>query len=122
MAFSVSVSGGRDLTTVRRNLRMTGDRQLSQQMSRGLQRAAKPLKPAVQKSAAELMPSRYGPTLSKSLRFRLTTRERRGAASVIIRVTGAGKQENRDIPRINRGVLRHPIPAGRRHPWVDQRV
>ncbi|WP_330438820.1 hypothetical protein OHB44_28015 [Micromonospora sp. NBC_00821] len=122
MAFSIKATGSRELTAVRRNLRMVGDGDLSRQMSRGLQRAAKPLKPAVQKAAVQLMPSGYGPLLSKSVRLRTSVRERRGSASVQIKVTGAGKRENRDVVRINRGVLRHPIPAGRRHPWVDQRV
>lgn len=121
---SVRVAGGADLTSVRRNLRMLGDGDLSRQMSRGFQRAAKPLKPEVQKSAEALMPHRggYAGLLSKSLRFRTTTRERRGAASLVITIYGAGKKEQRDVVRLNRGVLRHPIPAGRKHPWVNQSV
>lgn len=122
MALSIKATSSRDLTTVRRNLRQLGDRGLSRQMARGLQRAAVPLKPAVQRKAAELLPSGYGPLMSKSLRVRTQVRERRGAASVTIRVFGAGKRENRDVVRVNKGVLRHPIPAGRRHPWVNQPV
>lgn len=120
----VRVSGGADLTSVRRNLRMLGDGDLSRQMSRGFQRAVKPVKPAVQKSAVKVLPSKggYGELMSKSVRVRTSTRERRGSASVVIRVYGDGKKENRDVARINKGVLRHPIPAGRKHPWVDQKV
>lgn len=122
MGFTVQVQPGRDLTTVRRNLRQLGDRGLSRQLSAGLQRAAKPLKPAVQKSAASLMPSGYGPTLSKSLRVRTQTRERRGSASVQIRLFGEGKGEKRDIPTINRGTLRHPVFGRRKKAWVAQKV
>ncbi|HEY9418156.1 MAG TPA: hypothetical protein VIQ30_25635 [Pseudonocardia sp.] len=124
MGMSVRVAGGADLTSVRRNLRLTGDQELSRRMSRGFQRAAKPIKPAVQASAVKVLPKRggYGELMSRSVRVRITTRERRGTASVTIRVVGAGKQENRDIARINKGILRHPIPAGRKHPWVNQTV
>lgn len=116
------VSAGRDLTQVRRQLRMLGDRGLSRQMSAGLSRAAKPVKPEVQQSAVRLLPSGYGPLMSKSVRVRTAARERRGAASVTITVSAAGKREHRDVARINRGVLRHPVYGRRRQPWVAQPV
>lgn len=124
MGFSVQVQPGRDLTTVRRNLRQLGEQGLGRQLSKGLQRAARPLKPAIQASALKVLPKRggYAELMSKSIRMRTEIREARSVARVQIRVYAAGKQEKRDIPRINKGVLRHPIPAGRRHPWVDQRV
>lgn len=124
MAFQVRAAGGRDQTSVRRHLRQVGDREMSRRMSRGFQRAAKPIKPAVQKSAVKVLPKRggYGALMSKSVRMRVAARERRGTAAVTITIHGAGKSEKRDVPRINKGVLRHPIPAGRKHPWVDQRV
>ncbi|HEY9416722.1 MAG TPA: hypothetical protein VIQ30_18360 [Pseudonocardia sp.] len=124
MAFTLRVNGHRNLGSVRQALRDVGDRDLSRLMSRGLQRAAKPLKPAVQKSAVRVLPKRggYGELMSQSVRVRTAVRERRGAASVTITIYGDGKQEKRDVVRINKGVLRHPIPAGRRHPWVDQKV
>lgn len=124
MGFQVKAAGGRDLTSVRRHLRMVGDGELSRMMSRGFQRAAKPVKPAVQKSALRVLPKRggYAELMSKSVRLRTQARERRGTASVTIRVLGQGKRENRDVARINAGTLRHPIPAGRRHAWVNQKV
>jgi hypothetical protein len=122
VGFQVQVSGGADLTAVRRQLRQAGDRKLSRRMSAGLQRAAKPLKPAVQASAARLLPSGYGPLMSKSVRVRTQARERRGSASVHIRVLGQGKVENRDVARINKGTLRHPVFGRRRKAWIAQRV
>lgn len=122
MGFGVRVGVGRDLTQVRRQLRQLGDKDLSRQMSRALTRAAKPVKPAVQKSAQQLLPSGYGPLMSKSLRARTQARERRGAASVTITVSAAGQRENRDVRRINAGVLRHPVFGRRRKPWIAQPV
>lgn len=122
MGLGLQVSAGGDLTQVRRQLRMAGDRELSRQMSRGLQRAAKPLKPAVQASALRLLPSGYGPLMSKSVRMRTQARERSGSASVSIRVLGQGKVENRDVSRINAGTLRHPVFGRRRKAWIAQRV
>lgn len=91
-------------------------------MSAGLSRAAKPVKPEVQASAVRLLPSGYGPLMSKSVRVRTQARERRGAASVTITVSAAGKRENRDVSRINKGVLRHPVYGRRRKPWIAQPV
>ena len=136
MAVSVSVTGGADLTQVRRNLRMLGDKGLSQQMSRGLQRAAKAVGPEVRAEVAKVMPSGYAPVLSKSLRFRTSAAERGGSASVTIRVYGDGKKEKRDVVRLNRGELRHPVFGRSRplknharhratamaNPWVSQKV
>ena len=136
MGFQVSVSGGADLTAVRRQLRAAGDRQLSRRMSAGLQRAAKPLQPAVKASAARLLPSGYAPLMSRSVRVRATARERRGAASVHLTVTAKGKTEKRDVNRVNAGTLRHPVfgrtrklrhharhrATSKANPWVAQRV
>lgn len=122
MGFSAQISGGADLTAVRRQLRLIGDKGLGRQLSQGLQRAAKPLAPAIRESATDLLPSGYGPLLSKSMRFRTTVRERRGAARLTYRIFGVGKRENRDVPRINQGVLRHPVFGRRKKPWVNQRV
>lgn len=122
MAMQVRVQGGRDLTSVRRDLRRLGDRDLSRRMSQALSRAAKPVKPAVQAEAVKLLPSGYGPLMSKSVRLRTTTRERRGSASLVLTIYGAGKQEHRDVTRVNKGVLRHPVYGRRRNPWVNQKV
>ncbi|MEW2474607.1 hypothetical protein AB0875_12530 [Micromonospora gifhornensis] len=136
MGFQLTVTGGADLTVVRRQLRAAGDRRLSQQMARALQRAAKPLQPAVKASALAVLPSGYGPLMSRSVRVRAAARERRGAASVHLTVTARGAVEKRDVNRINAGVLRHPVFGRtrrlRRHaqhratskvnPWVAQRV
>lgn len=122
MAFSVAVAGGRDLTSVRRQLRLIGDQGLGRQMSAGLQRAAKDLKPAVQEKAVQLLPSGYGPLMSRSVRMRTQVRERRSAATLRIQLFGDGKTDHRDMARINKGVLRHPVYGRRRQPWVNQQV
>lgn len=117
---------------MRRQLRQLDDKALSRQMSRGLQRAAKPVKPAVQKEAVALLPSGYGPLMSRSVRVRTQARERRGSASVTIRVYADGEGEQRDVRRINAGTLRHPVFGRSRtirrtgtrvaNPWVAQTV
>ena len=136
MPVSVRVAGGADLTSVRRRLRMLGEKGLSRQMSQALQRAAKPVGPAVRAEVPKAMPSGYAPILSKSLRFRTSAAERRGSASVTIRIYGDGRKEKRDVVRLNRGELRHPVfgrtrplknharykATSMKNPWAVQRV
>ncbi|HEX6969862.1 MAG TPA: hypothetical protein VF174_13780 [Micromonosporaceae bacterium] len=138
MGMQVRVQGGRDLASVRRSLRTLGDQNLSRQLSKGLQRAAKPLKPAIQKSALQLLPKSggYAELMSKSVRVRTAVRGRSGSASVTLTVFGDGKTEKRDVPRINKGILRHPVygrsrplknharykATSKTNPWVAQRV
>lgn len=107
-------------------------------MSRGLQKAARPLKPAIQASAVRVLPKRggYGPLMSASVRLRTQARERRGSASVHITVWAKGKTDKRDVARINAGMLRHPVfgrtrrlkrhakwrATSKSNPWVAQKV
>lgn len=124
MAFTLRVDGHRNLGSVRQALRDVGDRDLSRMMSRGFQRAAKPLKPAIQASALRVLPKAggYAELMAQSVRVRTAVRERSGFATVTITVYGDGKAEKRDVPRINKGTLRHPVYGRRRKAWVDQKV
>ena len=121
MGFEVKVTGGAELRQVQNRLRVIGDKGLGKQMSKALRDAAKPLQPAVRKEAVAAMPSGYGPTLAKSLRFRTAIKETAHTADVVVRVYGDGRRERREVPALNRGRLRHPL-YGNRNRWFDQRV
>ena len=136
MGMQVRVSGGAQLHTLRRTLRDLGDRGLGTQMSRGLRKAGAKLPPEVRAEVPKAMPSGYAPVLSKSLRFRTQVQEGRHTARVLFRVYGDGRKERRDVPRLNDGVLRHPVYGRSRplknharykatslmNPWVAQKV
>ncbi|HEX6968960.1 MAG TPA: hypothetical protein VF174_09160 [Micromonosporaceae bacterium] len=139
MSMQVRVQGGRQLGTLRETLRgmADGDR-VNRQMTRAFRRAAEPLKPAIQRSAVQLLPKRggYGELMSKSVRVRTAVRGRSGSASVTITVFADGRKERRDVARVNKGVLRHPVygrtrplknharykATSKTNPWVEQRV
>jgi hypothetical protein len=122
MGFDVRVSGGDDLRRVQQRLREVGDKGLGKQMGKAIRRAVAPLRPAVVAEAGKVMPEGggYRAVLVGSLRVRTQIRETRWSADVTVRVYGDGKTERRDIPRLNRGQLRHPNPPGRfrRRKWT----
>lgn len=121
MGFDIKVTGGSDLLRVQHRLKQVADTGLGKQMGRALREAAKPLQPAVKAEAVKAMPSGYGPTLSRSLRFRTAVKQSAHSADVLVRVYGDGRRKRRDVPRLNKGRLRHPL-FGRRAHWYDQRV
>jgi hypothetical protein len=131
----IRFSGARDLADIRRALRDLDDKTITRRLSKGLAKTTEPLTKEIRAEAGRTMPSGYGPTLSKSLRFRRSTRERSGTARVELRIYGDGAREERDIRRLNRGELRHPVfgrsrrirrgpKAGTvvRNPWAVQHV
>lgn len=121
MGFNLRVDGHRNLSSVRQALREVGDKGLGRQMGQALKRAAEPLGKAVQ-AETKVLPSGYAPLMSRSLRWRMAVRSQRDSAHVEWRVHADGQRERRDLPAVNRGVLRHPVWGRRRSPWVAQRV
>ena len=132
----VRVSGGADLHSLRRTLREIGDKGLGKQLGQGLRKAGRKFQPEVRAEVPKAMPSGYAPILSRSLRFRTAVKETRHTAWVTFTVYGDGRKERRDVPRLNRGVLRHPVFGRTRplkhharyratsmlNPWVAQKV
>lgn len=136
MGLSVKVTGSPQLHSLRTRLRETGDKGLGKELGRGLRRAASKFPPAVRAEVPKAMPSGYAPVLARSLRFRLSVRDSRTTSWVTYRVYGDGQKERRDVPRLNAGVLRHPVFGRTRplknharyratsmaNPWVAQKV
>lgn len=122
MGFDVQMSGGAELYRLRTQLRKMGDTGLGKQIDRGMKRAVKPLGPEIVAEVPKAMPSGYAPLLSKSMRFRLSSRTKRQSTTLTYKVFGDGKKERRDVPVLNRGRLRHPVFGKRRKAWVDQKV
>lgn len=121
MAFSVSVTGTADLYTLRQRMAAAGQQGLGKPMARALARAAEPVKTAIRAEAVAAMPSGYGPTLSRSLKFRQTAQGSGTTARITLRVYGQGQARRRHIPDLDRGRLRHTRWGDRRH-WYTQRV
>lgn len=118
---SVRITGSAQLHQVMQRLKETGNEGLGKGMAAGLRLAAESLKPAVLAEVPRSMPGRYAAVLSRSLQFRISVRDFKHVARATWRVYGDGRREKRDVPALNRGVLRHPL-FGNREYWVDQRV
>lgn len=108
MRVQVSTPG---LLELRRDLKAIAAAGLGKDLSKGLRKAVKPLRPAIQTEAAARLPKGggYGAVMSKSVRARTTVREDRLRALISVTIYSAGKKERRDIVKIDRGELRHPV-------------
>lgn len=120
MGFEVRVTGDDRLRRVARALKTIGDTGLGKQMGKGLREASKKLRTDIRAESAEVMPHRggYQAVLTPSLRFRQQVKEARTTARVVFRTHADGAHNKRDVPRLNRGQLRHPVYGrSRRRVW-----
>lgn len=118
----VRIAGQAELRKVAASIRATGDRGLGREFAKALERAVEPVKQAIVDEAAETMPSGYVEVLTRSLKHRRTTRSAAREATVRLATHGEGKRERRDLPRLNKGELRHPVFGRRRKPWTTTHV
>lgn len=125
------VAGIPELRHVAGLLKQTADKGLKRELIRGLNRAVKPLREEISAGTGTYLPARYAAIISRSVRVRASARGGAGAGASVRLVIGAkGKREKRDLFRVDKGELRHPIfgrsrtRRGRRvpSPWARQRV
>lgn len=106
------------------------DKGFGKEMSTALGKAVEPVGKAIDKEAGEVAPSGYRGTLARSLKHRRSLRNTRTSASVRLTTYAKGEKQNRDLPAINRGDLRHPVfgrvrktkTGPKRNPWAVTRV
>lgn len=108
MRVTVSTPG---LLAFRRDLQAISAAGMGKDLGKGLRKAAKPLRPAIQTQAAARLPKRggYAAGMSKSVRARTTVREDRLSALISVTIYSAGRKERRDIVKVDAGTLRHPV-------------
>lgn len=130
MGVELRIGGIGDLLALSRQIKATGDKGMGRQMGAAVTKAMEPVKAEITASALQTMPSGYGPTLTRSMKHRVTTRSSTRTASVRMVTTAAGEKETRDLPRLEKGELRHPV-FGRvrrtrrglqKNPWATTRV
>lgn len=130
MGVEVRIGGVAEILKLSKQIKATGDKGLGRQMSTAVTKAMEPVKLAITASAETTMPSGYAPTLTRSMKHRVTTRASTRTASVRMVTTAAGEKETRDLPRLEKGELRHPV-FGRvrrtrrglqKNPWSTTRV
>lgn len=90
-----------------------------QAADRAVQRS---LLPALVVTGAEFMPSGYGPTLVAGLEVETSMRFAGASPGVSARVSApTGGPHGRDVARLERGLLKHPV-FGNRSVWATTRV
>jgi hypothetical protein len=122
MGLDVRISGAEQLRKVAAQIQATGDKGLGREMGRALNKAIEPIKTAIAESAAETMPSGYRGVLTASLKHRRTQRTAARTASLKLTTFAPGKRERRDVVRLNKGQLRHPVFGRRRKPWTTTAI
>lgn len=121
---SVEVVGWEQLAALARDLKAAGDRDLRKELFRGIQRGAKPLKPAARLAALEELPQSGG-LAERVANAKFSVNVRLGARSPSIRITGRGQVGEvtgnvYDLNSMDRGRIRH-MTYGHR-PWRDQAI
>jgi hypothetical protein len=125
MGLDIRIGGVAEILKLSAHIKATGDKGLGRQMAKAVNEAIEPVKKAIAASAEETMPSGYKETLTASLRHRKSQRTAARQASLRLTTYGDGTKERRDLPRLNKGELRHPVfgrsrttRRGRRpNPW-----
>jgi hypothetical protein len=101
---------------------VTSPAELEKDLLKGTREGLKPLKADVQASAAKKLPKAGGYAATVARSVKVSSRVTGGKKVVaLVSVTASGKRENRDLPSLNRGLLRHPLFGNRRH-WYRQTV
>jgi hypothetical protein len=113
------VTGQAQLRAVEARLSAAGPR-LSKENAQALAKVAPDIARAIRAEVPTHLPRRngYAALLAGDLEFQANIKVGRG---MTLTVWANGKRERRDVPAINRGVLRHPV-FGNRQVWVAQRA
>jgi hypothetical protein len=116
------VRGTNQLGRVARAARLA-DANMPKSIKRKLARMGPKAKKVVQSTALATLPARNGLAALVANSMKVSVKSDTGltSAGVTLEYTAKGKGENRDIPAMNAGIVRHPV-HGRRTVWVAQRV
>lgn len=122
MPSDLRVEGVDQLQRVSARLKEAGDKGLKREMTKGLNRAAKPLALAAEAGALERLPKRGGLNVWVA-ESKITTRTRGNGRNPGVRLVAKRPKSKgtTDLNRIDQGRLRHPV-YGNRRVWALQSV
>lgn len=119
----IEIVGIEQLSALARDLKVAGETGLRRELFRGMQRGAKPLKPAARDAALDGLPVSGG-LAARVAGSRFSVNVRLAGRSPSIRITGKGDVgttgSQLDLSSLDRGRVRH-LRWGRR-PWYNQRI
>lgn len=117
----MGVRGSAGIRRCVRDIRIARDVVLPESLVQGLSEAAEPLEREAKSELLSTMPSGYGPIVSAALMARVDVSRSGSGATISISARAPGRREDRDLPALNQGRLRHPV-FGNRRKWVVQGV
>lgn len=110
MAVGGSIKGRAELREVITKLEVSAPAELEKDLLAGTREALKPIRADVKAEALAKLPKRGGYAALLARSVKVSTRVTGGNKIVArVSVTASGKREKRDLPAVNRGVLRHPV-------------
>ena len=103
-----------------RALRDAGEKDLQRELRKAINDAAQPLSREVQDEGhlRPYMPNRYAAILASDL---AVTVSQRIGTSPGVTLRARGRQKQRHVARLNRGILTHPLFGDREH-WFNQPI
>lgn len=119
MPVELTVRGANELAAITARLKAAGNGGLRRELLREIRNGAKPLIPAVKRSAANHLPSGYNDEVTTE---KFVIRTRTSGRNPGVRVQSLS---TRDLKALDQGVLRHPVyPKGDRASWhwVTQQI
>lgn len=132
MALDVQIIGSAELKRLAAQIQASSDKGLGPALGRAMREAAKPVERSIRAEYKGLPASGgYAGAFSKSLRFRTSLRTTARSGSFRLLTFADGTHERRDINRLEKGELRHPVfgrsRPGRKgerlaNPWAVTRV
>lgn len=113
------MAGAEDFARLARRLKDAGETGLRRELGKAISDAVKPFEATI--SAAPYlypyMPDRYADVLAADLR--VTTTRHAGATAYGVAIKVQGRLHNRQVQRLNAGVIRHPV-FGDNENWKTQ--
>jgi len=115
---SIRVEGGNALGELAAALRSASQGSLVQELGKGLQQEAEPLPAAIRQAADNMLPKAGGLAADVANARTGVTVTSRSAHEVVVQVSSVSGM---DLPRIDKGRVRHPVFGNREH-WETQHV
>jgi hypothetical protein len=107
----VRIQGTDALKKLAAHMKTEAGKDKSRAMARALTKAIDPVKASIATEAEKTMPKEggYATLLTASLRHRMSRRSAGKVAQILLTTYADGTNERRDLPRLNKGELRHPV-------------
>lgn len=118
MPVDVRIEGGRQLEILSRRLKAAGEqgKELRKELKKSFQKAIRQTKLDVKASGVQKMPHEGG--MNRRFRTGVGSKTRLSGRNVGVRIV---QRNGFDLPRIDKGKIRHPV-FGNRKVWVVQNV